>query len=191
VYHAQLLPHQSMLLHRHDYDYMQIAIGNAQLVRIVPGQPEALRSIHDGQVDYGTKGTTHSSRNDTDSTYDTIAVEFLKPQGEIKNGCVTAIPGKPLNCVASDTPHGQLQFQTDSTRAYSTAIPPAEETTIRNSTDDELIVALDGMRITSGSNPPKILYPGDFEWIEKGSSTRATRIAGSKAVRFVEILVKP
>jgi hypothetical protein len=191
VYHAQLLPRQSMLLHKHDYDYMQVAIGNAQLVRIVPGQAEALRSIHDGQVDYGTKGTTHSSRNDTDSTYNTIAVEFLKPQGEVKNGCVAAVAGKPLNCSGSYTPDGQLQFETDSTRVYSVAIPANEGIAISDSTEDELIVALDGMRITSGGAAAKTLQPGDFEWIEKGSSARATGTADGKAVRLVEILVKP
>ena len=163
VYHAQLRPHESMLLHKHDYDYMQVAIGDAQLVRIVPGQPDAARSIHDGQVDFGTKGTIHASRNDTDSTYNTIAVEFLKPQDNIKNGCVAAVAGKPLNCVAGDPPHGQLQFQTDSTSVYSTVIPSHKEISLANATNAELIVALDDVRITGGSRRERRpLHPGDF-----------------------------
>ena len=191
VYHAQLLPHQSMLVHKHDYDYMQVAIGDAQLVRIAPGQPEALRSIHDGQVDFGTKGTIHSSRNQLDSTYNTIAVEFLKPQGQIKNGCVTAVAGKPLNCVANDAPHGQLQFETESTRVYSTVIPSHGKLTIANSTEEELIVALDVMRVTSGGAVAKTLHPGDFAWMEKGSSKREIEGLDEKEIRIVEILVKP
>jgi len=191
VYHAQLLAHQSMLEHKHDYDYMQVAIGDAQLVRVVPGQPDSLRSIHDGQVDFGTKGTIHSSSNHLDSTYNTIAVEFLKPQGELKNGCVTAVTGKPLNCVANEAPHGQLQFETDSTRVYSTVIPSHGKFTIGNSTERELVIALDTMRITSGRAAAKTLHPGDFIWIEKGLSTREIKGLDDKDIRIVEILMKP
>ncbi len=191
VYHAQLLPHESMLLHKHDYDYMQVAIGDAQLVRIVPGQPEAVRSIHDGQVDFGTKGTTHASRNDTDSTYNTIAVEFLRRQGDVKNGCVAAVAGKPLNCVAGDAPHGQLQFQTDSTSVYTTVIPSQKAISLANSMNAELIVALDDMRITDGSAAAKTLHPGDFAWIEKGKAGRAIKNASDKDIRIVEIVIQP
>jgi hypothetical protein len=191
VYHAQLRPHESMLLHKHDYDYMQVAIGDAQLVRIVPGQPEAVRSIHDGQVDFGTKGTTHASRNDTDSTYNTIAVEFLRPQGDVKNGCVTAVAGKPLNCVAGDASHGQLQFQTDSTSVYSTVIPSQKAISLDSSMDAELVVALDDMRITVGSAAAKTLHPGDFAWIEKGKPDRVIENASDKDIRVVEIVLQP
>jgi hypothetical protein len=191
VYHAQLLPHESMLLHKHDYDYMQVAIGDAQLVRIVPGQPDAVRSIHDGQVDFGTKGTTHASRNDTDSTYNTIAVEFLKPQGDVKNGCVAAVAGKPLNCVAGDAPHGQLQFQTDRTSVYSTVIPSRKEISLTKARNAELIVALDDVQITGGTAAPKALHPGDFAWIEKGKPYRAIQNTSDKDIRVVEIVLQP
>ena len=191
VYHAQLLPHQSMLLHKHDYDYMQVAIGNSQLVRILPGQPEALRAIRDGQVDFGTKGTIHSSRNDTDSTYNTVAVEFLEPQGEAKNGCVSAVAGKPLNCVAGDAPHGQLQFETESTRVYSTVAPSHKEIAIANSNEEDLIVALGTMRITTEGAADQTLHPGDFAWIEEGSSARKIEGMDEKDIRFVQIFVKP
>ena len=137
VYHAQLLPHESILLHTHAYTYTQVAIGDAQLMRILPGQPDVSRPVHDGQVDYGAKGATHSSRNDGNETYNTIAVEFLRPQNEIKNGCVTAVAGQPLNCVNGDPPHGKLQFETDDTRIYSTVIPPHGEIKIDNSSDEE------------------------------------------------------
>ena len=191
VYHAQLRPHESMQLHKHDYDYMQVAIGDAQLVRIVPGQPAAVRSIHNGQVDFGTKGTTHASRNDTDSTYNTIAVEFLRPQGDIKNGCVSAVAGKPLNCVAGDAPHGQLQFGTDSTSVYSTVIPSRKEMSLANSLNAELVVALDDVRITGGSAAAQTLHPGDFAWIEKGEPDRVVRNTSDKDIRVVEIVLQP
>ena len=190
VYHAQLLPHQSMLLHTHAYTYTQVAIGDAQTVRIVPGQPEAARPVHDGQVDYGAKGATHSSRNDGSATYNTIAVEFLHPQNDIKNGCVAATAGQPLNCVDGDAPHGKLQFETDNTRIYSTLIPPHKVIQIDTSSDEELIVAVDKMRITRGK-ATETLNPGDFAWLEKGSGIRRIENTSDKDLRFAEMFLKP
>ena len=190
VYHAQLLPHDSMLLHTHAYTYTQVAIGDAQTVRIVPGQPDALRPVHDGQVDYGAKGATHSSRNDGTVTYNTIAIEFLHPQDNIKNGCVAAIAGQPLNCVDGDAPHGKLQFETDNTRIYSTVIPSPKNIKFDDSSDEELIVAVDNMKITGGG-AAKTLKPGDFAWIEKGSGPREIKNTTGKDLRFAEILLKP
>jgi len=190
VYHAQLLPKDSMLLHTHAYTYTQVAIGDAHTVRIVPGQPDLARPVHDGQVDYGAKGATHASRNDGTVTYNTIAVEFLHPQDDIKNGCVAAIAGQPLNCVDGDAPHGKLQFETDNTRIYSTVIAPHKDIKLGGSSDEELIVAVDNMKITGGA-AAKTLKPGDFAWIEKGSGPREIKNTSDKNLRFAEILLKP
>jgi quercetin dioxygenase-like cupin family protein len=190
VYHAQLLPNDSMLLHTHAYTYTQVAMGDAHTVRIVPGQPDLARPVHDGQVDYGAKGATHSSRNDGTVTYNTIAVEFLHPQNDIKNGCVAAIAAQTLNCVDGDAPHGKLQFETDNTRIYSTVIPPHQSIKLRDSTDEELIVAVDHMKITGGG-AARTLKPGDFAWIEKGTGPREIKNTGDKDLRFAEMLLKP
>jgi hypothetical protein len=191
VYHAQLLPHEAMLMHKHDYDYLQVAIGDAQLVRILPGQPEVLRTTRDGQVDFGLTGATHASRNDSDSTYNTIAVELLRPQGQIQNGCVAAAAGKPLNCVAGDPPHGQLQFETDSTRIYSTAISPHKTMNLASSSEDELIIVLDDTQIKEDGHASRVLHAGDFEWIEKGSAAHEINNESEKNIRIVEILLQP
>ena len=190
VYHAQLLPHESMLLHTHAYTYTQVGIGDAKTVRIVPGQPDVPRPVHDGEVDYGAKGATHASRNDGTVTYNTIAVEFLHPQNDIRNGCVAAISGQPLNCVYGEAPHGKLQFETDNTRIYSTAIPPHKKIKLDNPSDQELIVAVDSMKITGGG-AAKTLKPGDYAWIEKGSGPREIKNTGDKDIRFAEMLIKP
>jgi hypothetical protein len=190
VYHAQLLPKDSMLLHTHAYTYTQVAIGDAHTVRIVPGEPDAPRPVQDGQVDYGAKGATHASRNDGTVTYNTIAVEFLHPQSDIKNGCVAAIAGQPLNCADGAAPHGKLQFETDNTRIYSTLIPPHKEIKLDSSSDEELIVAVDKMKITGGG-VAKTLKPGDFAWIEKGSGPREIKNTSDKDLRIAEMLLKP
>jgi hypothetical protein len=191
VYHAQLLPHEAMLMHKHEFDYLQVAIGDAQLVRILPDQPEASRSVRDGQVDFGLAGATHSSRNDSDSTYNTIAVELLRPQGQVQNGCVAAAAGKPLNCVAGDPPHGQLQFETNSTRVYRTAISPHQTMNLASASEDELIIVLDDTKIKEDDHAAKVLHPGDFEWIEKGSAAHEINNATEKSIRIVEILLQP
>ena len=60
AYQVELHSHDATVLHRHDYDYAQLGIGNAQLVGVVPGQPDSTRKIVDGEVQFAPKGACTS-----------------------------------------------------------------------------------------------------------------------------------
>jgi hypothetical protein len=47
------------------------------------------------------------------------------------------------------------------------------------------------MRITTEGAADQTLHPGDFAWIEEGSSARKIEGMDEKDIRFVEIFVKP
>jgi hypothetical protein len=189
AYQVEVRRRDATVLHRHDYDYVQIGIGNAQLVAVVPGKPDSKRKIVDGELQFGLKGSVHLSRNDSDADYHAVAVEFFQPQGQARNGCFAVIAELPLNCpaapVATTTPRefeDQLQFETDQIQVYRTRVLPHQNMAIVNLPQEELVVALDDVLITfaDGEEPDKSLHPGDFVWIDRGAVGRLMPAASER-----------
>ena len=137
AYQVEVRPRDATVLHRHDYDYVQMGIGNAQLVAVVPGQPDSKRRVVDGELQFGLRGSGHLSRNDSEADYRAVAVEFLQPQGQARNGCVAVIAGLPLNCPSAPVTTAkpgefeeQLEFETDQIRVYRTRLLPHQNMAI-------------------------------------------------------------
>jgi quercetin dioxygenase-like cupin family protein len=199
AYQVEVRPHDATVLHRHDYDYLQIGIGNAQLVAVVPGQPDSKRRVVDGELQFGLRGSVHLSRNDSEADYRAVAVEFFQPQGQARNGCVAVIAGLPLNCpsapVAAAKPgefEQQLEFETDQIRVYRTRVFPHQNMEIANLPHEELLVALDDVPLTfaGGEEPEKLLHPGAFVWIDRGAVARLINNRSDQDVRLVVFVMK-
>ncbi len=56
VYRVEVAPHDSVLLHRHDFDAISVMISAAEVTVITPGKPDEHRKLVDGQVRLQTRG---------------------------------------------------------------------------------------------------------------------------------------
>jgi hypothetical protein len=199
VYNAEAAAGDSLLLHRHNKDAIAIAIGDQTVTVGVPGKPDVHTKNADGQVRMQLSGYIHSTRNDGQSAYHTVAIELLHPQTGERNLCATVLPGQPQNCpaVAAKGPaskHIDLpQFASDQTRVQTVRVLPHQEIKIVNPAESELIVALDPASITpaSGKGPDETLRAGEFLWFEKGAPARTLKNGSDEDVRFVELMFKP
>jgi len=199
VYNAAAAAGDSLLLHRHNNDAIAIAIGDQTVTVGIPGKPDVHTKNADGQVRMQLSGYVHSTRNDGQAAYHTVAIELLRPQTGEHNLCATVLPGKPLNCPgaaakASSSKRIDLpQFSSNETRVQTVRVPPHQNTNIANPAQSELIVALDPASISpaSGRGPDELLRAGEFLWFEKGTLSRTLKNGSDKDVRFVELTFMP
>ena len=198
VYNAEAAPGDSLQLHRHNHDAVAIAIGDQSVTVGIPGKPDVHTKNVDGQVRMQVSGYVHSTRNDSQAAYHTVAIELLLPQTDERNLCATVLPGKPQNCVdveanVSSSKYFVPQFASDQTLVQTVRVRPHQNVKIANPAKSELIVALDPASISpaSGSGPDELLRPGEFLWFEKGAPARALKNGSDKEVRFVELTFKP
>jgi hypothetical protein len=199
VYNAEASAGDSLLLHRHNNDAIAIAIGDQTVTVGIPGKPDVHTRNADGQVRMQLSGYVHSTRNDGQAAYHTVAIELLRPQTGERNLCATVLPGKPQNCPAvaanaSSSKHVDLpQFASDQTRVQTVRVLPHQDIKIGDPAQSELIVALDPASITpaSGRGPDEQLRPGEFLWFEKAAPPRTLKNGSTKEVRFIELTFKP
>jgi len=77
VYQVQVAPHDSVLLHRHDFDAISVMLNESQVTVYTPGKPEAHRKLVAGQIRLQPRGYVHSTAIDGDTTYRNVTIELL------------------------------------------------------------------------------------------------------------------
>jgi quercetin dioxygenase-like cupin family protein len=200
VYKVEVAPHESTLLHQHDHDYVYIVIGGAQITSAVPEKPEVHLKLADGEVRFSRGGFAHVARNDGDAPFRNVTIELLRPQGKLRNLCLQVIADKPAACpVTQETPAGAAthtdwpQFETPETRVILTRVRPLQKVSLHDPQREELIVALDEavLAFAVGKGPERLLRPGDYVWLGRGSVTRVFKNNSDKETRFITLEMKP
>ena len=106
VFRVSVPAHQATLLHQHDGPYVYVALGPANVINAIQDKPEVHLVMADGQVGYSRGGFAHIARNESDTPFDNVTIELLRPQGEPKNLCEQVLPGAangPCQKVSADS----------------------------------------------------------------------------------------
>src|SRR2546427_6761325 len=61
VYEVEVAPHDSVQLHRHEFDSISIMMSNSEVVVRAPGKPDARQKLAEGQVRLQSSGYVHST----------------------------------------------------------------------------------------------------------------------------------
>jgi quercetin dioxygenase-like cupin family protein len=196
VFRVEVLPGDSIVLHRHDQDTIAIAIGDQEVTVGIPGKPDIHQKNADAQVRLQRGGYVHSTHVDGDKPYRTIAVELLQPQTDFQNLCIEILPGQPLGCpdVSAKAPSGftsQPLLASNETRVRLVRVLPHQSMNLTGFPTSQLIVALDAAIMGATSEQPEeALQPGDFVWLDNGRR-RAYQNRSDNAARFIQILFAP
>src|SRR3981081_3859035 len=151
VYRVEVAPHESVLLHRHDFDAISVMISSAEVTVLTPGKPDEHRKLVDGQVRLQARGYVHSTSIDGENTYRNVTVELLQPQQAGRNLCSAVMANQPLYCpvTPASTPNethisiSQPQYETDETLVTLIRVLPHQSIVIGNPQQSELVVVLD------------------------------------------------
>lgn len=189
----------SIVLHRHDHDALAIAVGDQDLIVVIPNKPDLHQKTPDGQMRLQVSGYIHSTHVNGPVPYHTVAVELLHEQTGKRNLCAAIMASQPLNCPDGPaSPYSpneiiQPQFASDETRIELVRILPHKGVEIGHWNVHQLIVVLDPASISSvsGKGPDQKLLPGDFVWFDMTEPSRTFKNIGDREVRFVELQFPP
>ena len=98
VYNVTVPPLDTTLLHQHDFPYLYVILGPADIINAVQGKPELHQVMPDGEVHYSPGHFAHIARTDSGLPFHNITIELLHAQGTAKNLCKEVIPGQPTDC---------------------------------------------------------------------------------------------
>jgi len=146
VYEVEVPPHESTLLHQHDYDYVYVVFGDADITNAVEGRPAVNSHLVDGTVNFVKGPLSHVARNNGDTPFRNITISLLHKQGDVE----TIYPS--LKAGFDDTSYfdswndprtirGVTLFHTSETSVYGMQIPSGETWTPEGD-DAKLIVKL-------------------------------------------------
>src|SRR5207245_10564796 len=92
AYYVEVPPNAETQLHRHDHDYLFVALGDSKVIIAVLGKPEVYLSLKDGETHFTPGGFAHVARNLSDTPFRNVTIELLHAQGEAHNECGFVIP---------------------------------------------------------------------------------------------------
>jgi len=94
VFEVEVPPHAETLYHQHDYDYLFVSIGDADITSTrLHEQPVALK-LRDGQVEFSKGPFAHKATNLGDGPFRNVTIELLEGLGSPLCG----VPGGQQSC---------------------------------------------------------------------------------------------
>jgi hypothetical protein len=199
LYQVEVAPHDSVVLHRHDFDAISIMMSNTHVTVYAPGKPEARRQVIDGQIRLQPQGYVHSTLIDGGAPYRNLTIELLFPQEKARNLCAEVIATQPLDCPdAQDARPREAQmerpqFETSRTSVTLIRILPHQDVTLGEPGRAELIIVMDEDVAVKGdgSSTQKLLHSGNFVWLDKGTATLIFKNNGTKEARLISFKLRP
>jgi hypothetical protein len=199
VYEVEVAPHDSVQLHRHEFDAISIMMSNSEVVVRAPGKPDARQTFYEGQVRLQSSGYVHSTSIEGDTIYRNVIVELLSRQLGGRNLCAKVIASEGLNCHSeqasptNSTHMEEPQYETDQTSVTLIRVLPYQKVSLGNTGGSELIVSLDDALIaTAGeTGPGNPLRRGDFRWIAIGQAASVFKNNSDKEARLISLRLKP
>jgi hypothetical protein len=177
AYEVELPPHESTLLHEHDFDYAYVVLGAADVTNAVEGKPEVKLHLPNGAVNFSRGPFAHIARNDGDAPFLNVTIELLQPQGD-----QTAHEFATMDETFDTIPAlgGKTEFQTataeiletQATKGWVVWVAPDFSWSAPHDGKSRLIVLVDKIRIKSRKREKKApaFPPNMLVWVDANES---------------------
>jgi quercetin dioxygenase-like cupin family protein len=84
VFNVTVAPKAKTLIHRHNYDYLFVTLGDSDLINARVGEQPVPLQLKDGDVRYTPGHFAHAAINQSDQPFHNITIELLKPSSNVK-----------------------------------------------------------------------------------------------------------
>ena len=84
VFDVTVAPKSSTLIHRHNYDYLFVTLGDSDLTNARVGEKPASLQLRDGEVRFTPGHFAHAAINNAERPFHNITIELLKPSTNVK-----------------------------------------------------------------------------------------------------------
>jgi quercetin dioxygenase-like cupin family protein len=197
VFDVTVGPRATTLVHRHNYDYLFVTLGDSDVVSVRPGEKPVPLKLKDGEVRFTPGNFAHAAINQADRPFHNITIELLKASANVKTctencdsgGCI----GATLNSPVAGCPSIVRRISADQWTVSLVTLPPSARMEQRTNAPPRLVVAVSdldfaGQPETAGNDIKRA--PGYVGWVPAGVSHPLIN-NGSKPAQFVTLEFKP
>ncbi|HTR46801.1 MAG TPA: hypothetical protein VMM16_05370 [Verrucomicrobiae bacterium] len=200
VFYVEIAAHESTLYHRHAFPYLSLAPPAMPDAPAQAGGPNEQTASSVAPVSYAPGGFSHAVHNTRDITLRNIAVELLRPQGELRNRCQQIVREQPQhNCVdlkERDPDSGRLLssvetlFETDEISVREWEVwPNVTVTPAAQSRSSTLVGSMSGVVNVTANGDSRLVPQAGVVWLLAGSRT-ALRTGPNAHGRFIAVVFK-
>jgi quercetin dioxygenase-like cupin family protein len=187
VFDVTVAPHATTLVHKHNYDYLFVTLGDSDVVSVRPGEkPVALR-LKDGEVRFTPGNFAHAAINQSDRPFHNITIELLKPSGSV-SPCLIDCSHDPVG----QGPATVLLYSSGQWRASLDVVPVSDRMEKPASSSPLLFIAVSDMDLNlfaGGAAKTSHHLVGDVTWIPAGTPYAALN-SGKRPAQFVTLEFK-
>ena len=189
VFDVTVAPRATTLVHKHNYDYLFVTLGDSDVVSVRPGERPVRLKLKDGEVRFTPGNFAHAAINQADRPFHNITIELLKPTTNLKP-CEVNCSRDPAG---ADDVTKRLYTSDQWSASLVTLSPKKSHLGHLGQTFRQLIVAVSDVSLELPTKAPDHLMhsnPGDFEWVPDGVVHFASGDL-KKPARFVVLEFNP
>lgn len=184
TYRVEVAPGKATLLHRHNHDYVFVALGEADISNEVLGKPPLEQKLKSGDVRFAPGGFAHVARNLAPTPFRNVTIEVLRKAARAAYDS----SGYADNVETGD--RWRTEVDTDTVKATSHELEPGGASPkIRHETD-YMLVAVTNLHLKNGAtgqgSSDLQLKAGDVLSVKSGGEQTLTN-AGKQPARFVVV----
>ncbi len=198
VFDVVVVPKATTLVHRHDHDYVFVALGDSDITSERPGEKPVRTTLMDGEVRFTKGGFAHDVSNNGSRSFHSTAIEILGPSTGVHpctESCSVDTPclsPEPQLC-----PIVQTMVQSDQWKITSVILPASATIAEHTHTGPHMVMAVTDLDLSqmlardksssysrNGLKPiPMHRAVGDVDWIDP--ITHSITNSGVQTARFV------
>ena len=171
VFDVTVEPKGSTLVHRHNYDYLFVTLGDSDVVSARPGAKPVQLSLKDGETRFTPGNFSHAAINESERPFHNITIELLKPSSDVKNCSETC--EMPVNCLEKDQrcPIGEKRISSDQWSISAWSMPPNTSFDTGLLKGPSLLIAVTNLNLSMrgiDATGSFVREPGSLDWIPSG-----------------------
>ncbi|MBZ5493280.1 MAG: hypothetical protein LAO76_20370 [Acidobacteriia bacterium] len=186
VFDVTVAPHATTLVHKHNYDYLFVTLGDSDVVSVRPGEKPVALKLKDGEVRFTPGNFAHAAINQSESPFHNITIELLKPSSGVAPCQIDCLSGPKAG------PSTTLRYSSNQWRASLDRVPSSGRMEEPASSSPLLFVAVSDMDLSLlGGGAAKTTHRavGDITWIPAGTPYVALS-SGKGPAQFVTLEFK-
>jgi hypothetical protein len=194
VFNVVAPPKASTLIHKHNYDYLFVTLGDTDITNQRVGEQPTQLSLKDGEVRFTKGGFAHAVVNNSEHPFHNITIELLHPSSGVQR-CETACE-IPIPCTSADkTQCASLRkvVESDQWTVTSLTMPPGSVYPDHQYDGLHLVIQVSDARIKQqrqgGPGYEAQRSVGDLGW--SGPLVETLTNTGNQTAKIVTLEFKP
>jgi len=193
VFNVTVAPKASTLIHRHNYDYLFVTLGDSDVTSARVGEKPASLQLKDGDVRYTPGNFAHAAINNSDRPFHNITIELLKPSSNVKTCTESCEMPVPCSAEKASCPSILPLISSDQWTVLLIKFPPGSRLESHERYAPHLFVPVSDLELTQelGSSSRAVKRAsGEVAWISGGGVAHTLVNNTTHPMQFVTVEFK-